>query len=95
MDRPHVVVIVADQLRADLLGPHTPRLNALLAESATFGRAYCASPLCVPARGALFTGRYPNHTGCLINPWREPDRHHGYVRAWDAQPVLPAGRDLG
>lgn len=81
MKQPHVVVIVADQLRADLLGPHTPRLNALLAESTVFERAYCASPLCVPARGALFTGRYPNHTGCLINPWREPDRRFGYVRA--------------
>lgn len=81
MDQPHVVVIMADQLRADLLGPHTPHLNALLGESTVFHRAYCAAPLCAPARGSFFTGRYPNQTGCLINPWREPDRRFGCVRA--------------
>lgn len=80
-DRPHVVIIMADQLRFDALGSHTPNLNGLLSESVRFDRAYCASPLCVPARGAFFTGRYPCQTGCLINPWVPADRRHGLVAA--------------
>lgn len=81
-NKPHVVIIMADQLRYDVLGgPYTPHLNRLARESAVFDRAYCASPLCVPARGAFFTGAYPNATGCLINPWDASDAQHGKVRA--------------
>ncbi len=80
--KPHVIVIMADQLRYDVLGMrYTPNLNSLAADSAVFDRAYCASPLCVPARGAFFTGTYPNANGCLINPWNEADAQHGQVRS--------------
>ncbi|MDF2724570.1 MAG: betC, partial [Paenibacillus sp.] len=81
-NKPHVVIIMADQLRYDVLGgPYTPHLNRLARESTVFDNAYCASPLCVPARGAFFTGAYPNATGCLINPWAATDAPHGKVRA--------------
>ncbi len=79
--RPNVIFIMADQLRWDALGAHTPTINQLISESVLFNDAYCASPLCVPARGAFFTGCYPNRTGCLINPWEPLDRTHGYVHA--------------
>ena len=37
MKPPHLVVIMADQLRHDLIGPeHTPNIAALAAESAVF-----------------------------------------------------------
>ncbi len=73
---------MADQLRYDLIGSaHTPHLNALLGESCFFPRGYCGSPLCAPARGAFFTGRYPNETGCLINPWAPEDAAHGVVKS--------------
>lgn len=78
--KPNVIVIMADQLRWDALGAHTPNINQLKAESVVFDRAYCASPLCVPARGAFFTGKYPNVTGSLINPWTEQEKQHGMVR---------------
>lgn len=79
--KPHVVIIMADQLRADLLSPqYAPNIHKLSQESFRFNRAYCSSPLCVPARGSFFTGRYPNQTGCLINPWEEQDAAHGYVQ---------------
>ena len=82
MNHPHLIIIMADQLRPDFVGrPFTPHINALMAESTCFSRAYCASPLCVPARGAFFTGTYPNENGSLINPWAEQDRPHGLVRA--------------
>lgn len=79
-DKPNVVIIMADQLRWDAFGEHTPNINQLKAESVVFDRAYCASPLCVPARGAFFTGKYPNVTGSLINPWTEQEKEHGMVR---------------
>lgn len=72
---------MADQLRYDLVGDLTPNISALVSESTSFTRAYCASPLCVPARGAFFTGRYPNNNGSLINPWDPRDGKHGLVRA--------------
>ena len=82
MSRPHLIVIMADQLRYDLIGSeHTPNINQLLSESTVFNRAYCASPLCVPARGAFFTGQYPNTNGSLINPWEPSDAHHGHVKS--------------
>lgn len=58
---------MADQLRFDAFGPHTPHMNELAGESVRFNRAYCASALCVPARGAFFTGLYPCANGCLVN----------------------------
>lgn len=77
----HVIIIAADQLRYDVLGKgFTPHIDALAEESICFSNAYCACPLCVPARGSLFTGMYPNTTGCLINPWEEADACAGYIR---------------
>ena len=80
-DKPHVIILMADQLRWDALGQHSPNINRLLGESFVFERAYCASPLCVPARGSFFTGRYLNETGSIINPWAPVDAEHGNVRA--------------
>lgn len=41
----------------------TPNLDRLAARGMIFDAAYCASPLCVPARAALATGRFPHETG--------------------------------
>ncbi|GKX31445.1 choline-sulfatase [Vallitalea longa] len=79
MSKTNVVVIMADQLRADMLGEDTPNITQIANEGVKFNRAYCASPLCVPARGAFFTGKYPNINGSLINPWFSLDAHHGDV----------------
>jgi arylsulfatase A-like enzyme len=81
LKKPHVVIIMADQLRYDALSKFTPNLNRLKEESVVFNRAYCASPLCVPARGSFFTGCYPNETGCLINGWEQQDAHLAKVKS--------------
>ncbi|HHV96677.1 MAG TPA: sulfatase-like hydrolase/transferase [Clostridiaceae bacterium] len=79
--KPNVVIIMADQLRFDALGKeYTPHINELAEESVNFRHAYCASPLCVPARGAFFTGKYPNVNGSLINPWEPLDASHANVK---------------
>jgi arylsulfatase A-like enzyme len=79
--KPNVVLIMADQLRFDALGRFTPNINRLREESFSFERAYCASPLCVPARGSFFTGMYPNETGCIINGWEKQDESFGKVNS--------------
>lgn len=78
--KPHLIIIMADQLRADALGEHTPHINQLFAESTRFDQAYTACPLCVPARGAFFTGQYPNTTGSRINPWDQREYAYGLVK---------------
>ena len=79
--KPHVIVIMADQLRADVLGKGlTPNIDSIAEEGAWFNRAYCSCPLCVPSRGSLFTGTYPNTNGSLINPWEPADAACGDVK---------------
>lgn len=62
--QPDVVVLMTDQQRVGCTaaegGPDTmPRTDALLAGGTRFTRAYTSSPLCVPARESLLTGRFP------------------------------------
>lgn len=45
----------------------TPQLDRLAAAGLRFERAYCASPVCGPARSAIFTGLYPHSNGVLGN----------------------------
>ncbi|MGP9683474.1 sulfatase-like hydrolase/transferase [Brachybacterium sp. AOP3-A1-3] len=61
---PDVVVLMTDQQRVGCTaaqgGPDTmPRTDALLAAGTRFDRAYTTSPVCVPARTSLLTGRFP------------------------------------
>ena len=78
MNRPHLVVIVADQLAASALPAYgnrvalTPNLDRLAAEGVTFERALCASPLCVPSRSALMSGLLPSCTGAIDNAGELP-----------------------
>lgn len=79
--KPHVVVIMADQLRFDVLGKgYTPTIDSLRSESVVFEHAYCSSPLCVPSRGSFYTGMTPNSTGSKINPWEKRDAARGDVK---------------
>lgn len=81
MKKPHVINIMADQLRFDVLGKgFTPNIDSIALDGINFSNAYCASPLCVPSRGAFFTGTYPNCNGSIINPWEPADAKHGDVK---------------
>jgi uncharacterized sulfatase len=48
-------------------GLKTLNVDALAARSVRFDRAYTASPVCGPARSAIFTGLYPHSNGVLGN----------------------------
>ena len=72
----NLLFIMTDHQRADSIGmvqcgrEVTPNLNRLAAGSLRFTRAYNTCPLCVPARTALATGRYPTENGVTWNDWR-------------------------
>ena len=72
-ERPNVLILLADQFRSDLVGANgstvcrTPTLDGLARQGVSFSRAYTTYPLCTPARGALFTGRYPHSNGLTAN----------------------------
>lgn len=61
--RPNLVLICVDQWRGDCLSAaghpyvQTPYLDDLARGGVRFSRAYSATPTCVPARVALFTGQ--------------------------------------
>ena len=57
-----------------------PALRGLTSDGVTFHNAFCASPLCAPARASLFTGRY---TYITANGERAHDGHETVLRPDD------------
>lgn len=57
---------------------HTPNLDALAARGTRFTQAYTTSPICVPARASLATGRYAFETGY----WDNAMGYDGRVAGW-------------
>ncbi|MBE7538721.1 MAG: sulfatase-like hydrolase/transferase [Opitutaceae bacterium] len=49
------------------LALRTPNIDRLAADGLRFERAYSCSPVCGPARSAIFTGLYPHSNGVLAN----------------------------
>ncbi len=69
-ERPNVVLIhwhdVGTHLGAYGHGDvASPAVDRLAGEGLRFDRAFCTTPLCSPARGSLFTGRYPHTNGLM------------------------------
>lgn len=66
--RPNILLLMTDEQRFDAVGyrnpeVHTPNLDRLAQESVQFTNAYATNPSCIPARAAIFTGRYPSQCG--------------------------------
>lgn len=70
---PNILFIQTDQHRYDCIAGHghplvhTPNLDRLIREGATFSHAFCASPVCRPARASLMTGAWPTRHGVICN----------------------------
>src|SRR5215469_684564 len=82
---PNIVVIMADQHRADMLGCAgsnvlTPNLDALAATGTRFSRVSCQGPLCMPARASFMTERYVRDHGVYTNSSEIPAESPTY--AW-------------
>jgi arylsulfatase A-like enzyme len=71
--KPNVLFVFPDQLRADMCSVYggrnitTPNIDRLASEGVVFTNSVSICPLCTPYRGMLQTGRYPTHSGIIIN----------------------------
>jgi arylsulfatase A-like enzyme len=71
--RPCFILFMTDQHRADHLGCYgnatvrTPHIDWIAARGSRFDRFYVASPICMPNRATLMTGRMPSATGVRSN----------------------------
>lgn len=80
----NLIVIMSDEHSAKMLGCYghlivaTPHLDALAASGTRFDRAYCNSPVCVPARAVFATGAYVHQVGF----WDNADPYDGSVPSW-------------
>ena len=101
--KPNVLFVFDDQLRADVCGTYggkditTPHIDRLASQGVTFTNALSSCPLCTPYRGMLHTGRYPTHSGivmnfaqasqvqnphCLANVFNEAGYDTGFIGKW-------------
>jgi choline-sulfatase len=80
----NVLVICSDEHSFRCLGTgghpviQTPNLDALAARGTRFDRAWAASPICVPTRASLATGRWVHQ----LATWDSAQPYTGNVRGW-------------
>ncbi len=88
----NLLFIFSDQHAPEFLGcaghPHvrTPHLDALAARGTRFLNATTPSPVCVPARASLATGRHVHD----IRFWDNGQAYDGSVRSW-GHPLIERG----
>ena len=64
--RPNFIIFITDQHRADWLGCYghpvirTPNIDKIASSGTRFNNFHVASPVCMPNRASLLTGRYPS-----------------------------------
>ncbi len=96
-----VIFIMTDTQGANMLGCYgrpemqTPHLDRMADQGVRFDQAHTTSPLCGPARSAIFTGTYPHTNGSWANELPVGDNvanvgqrlkdngiHCGYIGKW-------------
>lgn len=72
-NRPNLVFVFADQLRANMFGytgnyiTITPNIDKFASKAVTFTNAVSVSPVCSPYLSSLLTDKYISSTGMVIN----------------------------
>ncbi|MGH9469012.1 MAG: choline-sulfatase [Terriglobia bacterium] len=83
--QPNIILIMADQVTPFMLAPYgqtvarTPALSFLARTGTVFDAAYCASPLCVPSRMCLATGRLAHKIQAYDNASELPTHLPSFV----------------
>ena len=78
------LLIMADEFARRAMGcaghpvARTPNLDRLAARGVRFTQAYTNSPICVPARAAMHTGRYVHDIRC----WSSAQPYRGRHESW-------------
>lgn len=71
--QPNIILITTDQQRYDTVGERapdwlrTPHLDQLARRGITFRRAYSDTPICVPARCTIMSGKHAFNHGMMSN----------------------------
>lgn len=80
----NLLILMSDEHNPKVMGcaghpdVQTPHLDALASRGTRFTNASCASPICVPARAAIATGRHVFEMGY----WDNVDAYDGQTRSW-------------
>ena len=84
VSKTNLIIIMNDEHNKKMLGYNghpivqTPNLDKLASKGTVFQNAYTNSPICVPARASLATGRYVNQNKC----WDNAIAYDGKMRSW-------------
>ena len=82
----NILFLMTDQQRWDAMGSSggwvkTPNLDRIAAEGTRFSNCVTTSPVCVPARVTLATGRYPHNNGVWNHmPYAVPAESDSWMR---------------
>ena len=85
--RPNFLFFITDQHRVDYLGCYghpvlkTPNIDSIAARGTRFTRFYVATPVCMPNRATLMTGRMPSLHGVRSNGSPLPLQSNTFVDA--------------
>ena len=80
----NVVYILSDRHNPEFSGCYgnpvtrTPNMDRMAESGARFESAYCVSPICVPTRAAMITGRYVHEIGA----WDNTSPYAGVPEGW-------------
>lgn len=87
MTQPNFVLFITDQHRADYLSCYghpvlkTPHIDSIAARGTRFENFYVATPVCMPNRSTLMTGRMPSVHGARGNGLPLPLSSNAFVDA--------------
>lgn len=90
----NMLVIMADEHSRKVLGCYgnahvsTPGLDRLAAEGTLFANAYCNSPICVPSRASMITGRHPHEAGSWDNAFPYEGAPEGWAHEANAAGLI-------
>ena len=85
-NKPNIIYIFSDQHRGDSMGcvGHpaviTPNMDRLASQGVTFTKCCTNSPLCMPARASMMTGKYVGEHGVWTNDLEAPSSSQSHVR---------------
>lgn len=100
MQPSNLLILMSDQHNREMMGcaghPDvlTPNLDRLAARGTRFANAYTNSPICVPSRAAMVTGRYPHQIGVWDNaaPYAGAPASWGHRLTQAGRPVTTIGK---
>ncbi len=100
MDAKNLLFIMSDEHTRKALGCYgseivrTPNLDRLAAKGTRFKAAYSNSPLCVPSRASMATGRYVHDIRCWDNghPWDGTQPGWGHRLRQSGHPSTSIGK---